>query len=146
MVLPYIRVKIQKWYQEKQRNPVGLPFKKEYLKIIPILNASFEFTNFMYQLKFLVQRDFRFFKPYWHLCNFLIRRKNLFEEKQDEEEMNANLISTVLGKYNVFLMFLFVKYCQWYFSQSNVNQVKQAVGNDICPPPKYGKYAKGCGI
>ena len=60
--------------------------------------------------------------------------------------MNSSMLSTIFGKYNVFIMFLFVKYCQWYFSQSNVNQAQQAVGNDICPPPKIGKYAKGWGI
>lgn len=145
VILPYLRLKLQKWYQEKQRDPSSLPFKKEYLKVIPVANSLFEFAVFMYQLKFLLQRDFRFFKPYLHLCNFLIRRKNTFELKQEEERYPNQLIS-LLSKYNVFLMFLFVKYCQWYFSQSNVNQSSQAEGAGVCPPPRAEKFTKGCGI
>lgn len=102
----------------------------------------------MYQLKYLLQRDFSFFKPYLHFCNFVIRRKNSYE-MGEEENAYSNPLLNILSKYNVFLMFMFVKYCQWYFSQSNVNQSSNREGDGVCPPPKqrqkYAKSWKICG-
>lgn len=144
VVLPYLRWKLNKWYQKKLREPGTLPFDEKYLKIIPILNATYSSFDFLYKLKFLLQQDFRFFKVYLHFWNLLIRRKNNFELKR-EDEMNQNSVMGILSKYNVFVMFLFVKYCQWYFSQSNVNQ-STAASDEICPPPKIKKYGKSCPI
>ena len=132
VVIPYLRLKVQKWYQEKQRDPSNLPFDKKYLKIIPLLNAGFETICFIFRLNYLLQPKFGYFKPYLYLCNFLIRRKNVFETKWDQD----NYYTTTLSKYNVFLMFLFVKYCQWYFSQNNANQAQGAIGDNVWPPPK----------
>ena len=81
VVIPYLRLKVQKWYQEKQRDPSNLPFDKKYLKIIPLLNAGFETICFIFRLNYLLQPKFGYFKPYLYLCNFLIRRKNVFETK-----------------------------------------------------------------
>ena len=146
VVLPYLRLKLHKWYQAKQQDSTDLPFDKKYLKLIPILNGSYAFIDFLYKLKFLVQKDFRYFKPYLHFWNFLIRRKNTFEVKQEEESYSNGFFS-LLSKYNIFLIFLFVKYWQWYFSQSNVNQSTNQLENDICPPPtQTGRYSKGWAI
>ena len=109
VILPYLRLKLQKWYQSKKNDPSGLSFNKKYLGVIPAMNGIYSFIDFLYKLKFLLQKDFRFFKPYLHICNFLIRRKNMFEMKREEDQY-SNKVLEILSKYNIFLLFLFVKY------------------------------------
>lgn len=146
VVLPYLRLKLHKWYQDKKNNPANLAFDKKWLGVIPALNATYSFVDFMYKLKFLVQKDFRFFKPYLHFWSFLIRRKNMFELKR-EEDAYSNKLFGFLSKYNIFFIFLFVKFWQWYFSQSNVNKSSNSDNNQVCiPPGKQKRYSRACAI
>ncbi|CAI2377318.1 unnamed protein product [Moneuplotes crassus] len=143
VILPYLRLKVHKWYLSK-KGDANFQYKK-YLKIIPLTNGLYAFIDFLYKLKYLLQQDFKFFKPYLHLCNFLIRRKNMFELRTEEEKY-SNKVVGVLSKYNVFIMFIFIKYCQWYFSQGNSGSQSssQSQGEEICEPPPRAKPSKGC--
>jgi peroxin-12 len=144
VILPYLRLKLNKWHQEKKQNPVNLPFDRKYLPLIPLMNGGYTFIDFLYKLKFLVQGDFKFFRPYLHFWNFLIRRKNIFELQREEKSYSHPALS-FFAKYNVFLIFLFVKFCQWYFNQDNVNRSVRTAGSDVCPPPKkLGRFSTGC--
>lgn len=67
---------------------------------------------FVYSFRYLISPSFAFFKPYYQWCGLHIRRLNAFEQSQ---EMKKPLLARLLSQYNVFLLFVFKTYCEWYF-------------------------------
>ena len=67
---------------------------------------------FVYSFRYLLSPSFAYYKPYYQLFGYHIRRLNAFEQR---EELKKPLLLRLLSQYNVFLIFLFKTYCEWYF-------------------------------
>ena len=68
--------------------------------------------TFIYKFRYLVDSEFTFYKPYYHFFGYLIRRQNPYERGED---MKKPLLQRLFSQYNVFFIFLFKTYCEWYF-------------------------------
>ena len=68
--------------------------------------------SFVYMFRYLIDSSFAFYKPYYHWFGYLIRRQNPYERNQIAEQP---LLKRLFSQYNVFIIFLFKTYCEWYF-------------------------------
>lgn len=75
--------------------------------------------KFLWIFRYLVS-DVRYFKPYMSLCGILVRYQNTYEAGQDQQK---SLVWRVLTQYNIFFIYLFKVFCEWYFSSQNKKRV-----------------------
>ena len=91
-----------------------------FLKVYKWFDMSLEVLYFVFQFKYLLQSRFVYFKPYHLMFNFLIRRKNMYEMKQDMQKSTGTVWETLKSN-NIFILFLAVKFLQWkYSSDANI--------------------------
>lgn len=116
-----------------------LPYFKEKLEeksgfvakwTVRIINCM----KFVYALQYLTQQNSRYYKPYLHAFSILIRRQNSFEQNIDNKK---SLLWRLLSQYNIFLVYLFKVYCEWYFSQQKTQTKPQS--DEIVQTPTFAK-------
>lgn len=78
-----------------------------------------------------------FFKPYFYLFSMIVRRQNAYERNQNAKQ---SMVGKLFSKYNIFLLFLFMKFCEWYFSAQQQPQTlaaQQKKTSILKPPEDY---------
>ena len=48
-------------------------------RVVELLSKVSSILNFIYKLRYLVDSEFTFYKPYYHCFGYLIRRQNAYE-------------------------------------------------------------------
>ena len=101
-----------------------VPYLKERLeqkktKAAKVLVRLISLLKFLWIFRYLVS-DVRYFKPYMSLFGILVRYQNTYEAGQDQQK---SLVWRVLTQYNIFFIYLFKVFCEWYFSSQNKKSV-----------------------
>lgn len=111
------------------------------MKIYPWIHCLYEASSFFFQFKYLISEKFLYYKPYQFITKLLILRMT---PQEAESSQPKTVMGKLISNYNVFILFLFVKFCEWYFSQrqSSQNSANQPGESLIekrsrIPPPKY---------
>lgn len=104
-VLPFVKLKIQKKMEQSTSE-----IKK---KIWSYINFIIEGLIFFFQLRYLLVEKFNFFKPYFYFFSIIIRRPNNYERQANRGQ---SIISKLIQKYNIFGLFILMKFLEWYFS------------------------------
>lgn len=68
-ILPHFKSKLEQYLHSKDS-----PNYKRLQKVFTVLKTIGKLLVFAYQFRYLIDPNFHFFKPYYHLCGYLIRR------------------------------------------------------------------------
>ena len=120
VIVPYVRDKLDSiWTEVKDKDSSQLSKVKSLLKrFYKYFDAIIGVVNFLFQLTYLLLPKQNFYKCYFWMFSLIVRRKNAFERKQDSPN-GALGFWGLFWQYNIFLLFLAVKFLQWYFSQDS---------------------------
>lgn len=119
-----------------------LPYLKQKftdVKWVQIVVKIMALAKFVTCFRYLLSENL-FYKPYYQIFGFLVRRQNNFEANQNNKQ---NTVLKILSQYNLFLIYLFKVYLEWHFGQQKQSPPVSAQ-TVIRPPPK--RTGKGCGI
>ena len=105
-LLPYLKNKIV-LIQEKYR---------KLAKFLQTLVYLSEFSLFYYQFRYLIDPKFMFFKPYFQLFGIIVRPLNQFEQGISDKAYKKRPLLMLLQQYSIFILFMGMKWCEWYFS------------------------------
>ena len=123
-ILPYVKNKVMKWVSaNKERN-------ERLCKIIEVVVYASELSIFGYQFRYMIDPNFKHFKPYLQLFGIIIREQNQFEQQQvhqnwDKKSMLGKFLG-ILQQYSIFVLFVLMKWCEWYFSRSSNSESMSA--------------------
>lgn len=115
VLLPYLKHKIQRLFDEVE----WLRQRPKLKKLFSLLCYAVEVSLFSYQFRYLVDPKQKYFKPYLRATSIMVRRQNQFEMRQENEKSGSSVVMQLFQQYNIFALFLFMKYCEWHFSGRN---------------------------
>ena len=97
-------------------------------RLYPLIHWAIEMCAFVFNTRYLLNDDANFFKLSHWLCAIAVRRKNKTDYIREEGGFAAirqralnppskiRMIIEAFRNYSVFLLFLGVKFAEWYFS------------------------------
>lgn len=95
-IMPYLREKME-------QNERSLVFKI-FVRVMSVVKFAYQFAYLLTEISY--------FKPYLNIFSILIRRQNSYEMGLNEKRP---LFWRILSQYNIFFVYLFKVYCEWYF-------------------------------
>jgi len=108
----YVAAKLGKRDDHEPRDTKRRALLKWIVRLYSLVSRVAKLLVFVHSFRYLISPTFAFYKPYYQWFSLHIRRLNQFEQG---EELKKPLLSRLLSQYNIFLLFLFKTYCEWYF-------------------------------
>lgn len=75
-----------------------------------------EMIIFAFRFRFLLDPEWKFYKPYLYLFGICIRACNQFELQQREKISEKYPLFSTLQQYSIAILFLLMRWSEWYFS------------------------------
>ncbi|TNV76516.1 hypothetical protein FGO68_gene4639 [Halteria grandinella] len=141
VLLPYLKHRLLKAFEPGEKLEKYVKLRK----FIKITCYMVEMSLFSYQFRYLVDSKAQYFKPYLRISGILVRRMNHFEQRQASMQEGGSLVLRMFQQYNIFLLFLFMKYCEWHFRNNTTNNTShQNAGQQqsLVPPPAKQQISK----
>ena len=113
-VLPYLKEKIEQYLET-----VGSVKRR---KVFEYLCRVCSLVEFIWQFRHLVDDEAKFYRPYLQFFRIAVRGLNQFEEKQRRKVDKKWYLFSLLRQYNIFGLFLIMRYAEWYFSSRQTNK------------------------
>ena len=100
---------------ESNTSKLKLRLSKLLCKIYPAFNFLTNFVNFIYNSKYLLQKDFGYYSLDYHVLRHRISRKT---EEEIETPGKYGYLIDFLKKYFVFILYLGTKFLEWHFDSN----------------------------